>query len=318
MDIWASIASKLKNNLTTILLYVVYSRGSSPGRKGFIMAVNSDGSFHGTIGGGIMEVKLVELAKSMLAKQSLTPIIKKQYHDKEKGINKSGMICSGQQDVALIPLMGKDYKLINSIKNKKKDISIKISPKGLEIIPFINKQEYHFENTHEFNFITPIFSTRRIHIFGAGHVGVALSQQMALLNYDIILYDDRPHLFKQASLSGAHNIIVTDYNELKNKIVLKNQDVAAIVSFGYRSDKVILKNIYKMPFKYIGMMGSDSKIKVLIEELNSEGISNEDISHIFTPIGLNIYSKSAQEIAVSIAAQIILERNKHLPHGRNY
>ena len=66
------------------------------------------------------------------------------------------------------------------------------------------------------------------------------------------------------------------------------------------------------------MMGSDHKIDTLKKELEEEGISEADLDHVFTPIGLNMYSKTAAEIAVSIAGQIILETNKGEPTGRNY
>ena len=115
MKVWQFILQKLKTQQKVVLLYVVDSRGSSPGRKGFAMAISEKGDFIGTIGGGIMEVKLLELAKNILLNHSSEVILKHQYHDKQHTTNQSGMICSGQQVVALIPLDTGHYSTIQKL-----------------------------------------------------------------------------------------------------------------------------------------------------------------------------------------------------------
>ena len=87
-------------------------------------------------------------------------------------------------------------------------------------------------------------------------------------------------------------------------------DYVVIMTFGYRPDKIILRQLLKKDFFYIGMMGSKAKINTLLEELEMEGFPKESYEHIFTPIGLKIFSKTPQEIAISIAAEIIRETNK--------
>src|SRR5688500_2407862 len=104
---WKLIAKSLDQRIPVTLLYVLESSGSSPGRQGFFMAVNANGEMEGSIGGGIMEHKFVELAKEKLKNKELnieqgTRIsergsIKKQIHDKSVATNQSGMICSGEQ-----------------------------------------------------------------------------------------------------------------------------------------------------------------------------------------------------------------------------
>jgi xanthine dehydrogenase accessory factor len=63
-------------------------------------------------------------------------------------------------------------------------------------------------------------------------------------------------------------------------------------------------------------LGSEKKNERLFEELKNEGVDQDKLNKIFAPIGINIFSKTTKEIAVSIAAQIILEKNKDLPTGR--
>ena len=318
MNVWAFILSNLKKNIAINLLYVIDSQGSSPGRKGFLMAVNEQGIFEGTIGGGIMEVKIIELAKSKLEKEDNTIIIKEQFHDKLHKKNQSGLICSGSQIVACIPLSKKDLNLIDNIIKRNTAIFLTInSETGLEISTE-GSEKRTIRAADDFECIVKTNPPKTIHIFGAGHVGMALAQQMFILGYKIIQYDDRPDLVNLSKNKYAHKIKIIDYSNLNKEIETHSSDVIVIVSFSYRSDKILLKQLYKQPFAYIGMMGSDHKIATLKKELAAEGISEVALNHVFAPIGLNMYSKTATEIALSIAGQIILEANKGLPTGRNY
>jgi len=318
MKTWSFILSNLQENLATALLYVVDSRGSSPGRNGFVMAVNEQGIFEGTIGGGIMEIKMIELAKSLLKKGEKRGIIKEQFHDKQHARNQSGLICSGSQTVVCMPLSAKDIPVISEIIHTKKSLFIRLNGElGLEL-SLEKTERMTLATENDFNFIIKINPPKTIHIFGAGHVGLALARQMSMLDYRIVQYDDRPDLVTLPKNNYAHEIKVIDYENVKTEIDATPQDVVVIVSFSYRSDKLIIRQLYDQTFAYIGMMGSDHKINTLKKELAQEGISESDLAHVFTPIGLNMYSKTAAEIAVSIAGQIILEANKTLPTGRRY
>src|SRR5258707_3662856 len=107
IQIWKLISNSLAANIPVMLLYVLESTGSSPGRQGFFMAVNANGEMEGSIGGGIMEHKFVEMAKEKLLAVShelLAAGIKKQIHDKSVAKNQSGMICSGEQTILLYPV----------------------------------------------------------------------------------------------------------------------------------------------------------------------------------------------------------------------
>ena len=97
LNTWKFILESLSKNIEVILLYVLESTGSSPGRQGFFMAITSNNEISGSIGGGIMEHKFVELSKELLQKNKDANYIKKQIHNKEAASNQSGMICSGEQ-----------------------------------------------------------------------------------------------------------------------------------------------------------------------------------------------------------------------------
>jgi xanthine dehydrogenase accessory factor len=140
---------------------------------------------------------------------------------------------------------------------------------------------------------------------------------MSFLGFYIKVYDDRPAVNTLLqNIFANEKIIIPSYDQLGEYVNPGKNEFAVIMTVGYRTDKVALKQILHKPFYYLGLMGSDHKIEMLYDELKGEGISAEDWAHVFTPIGVNILSKTTHEIAVSIAAQIIQEKNKTLPTGR--
>jgi xanthine dehydrogenase accessory factor len=318
MKVWQFLLSKLKQQQPCILLYVLDNKGSSPGRKGFKMALAADGAFSGTIGGGIMEVKLLELAKDLLAKKQEQIIIKKQFHDKKHARNQSGLICSGEQTLALIPLHTTAIPLIKEIVNHTANQwKLCIQKEGIHIIKEAITEEFDYQNENApFKIIIALNHKKKVHIFGAGHVGLALSQVLSLLDFQIFIYDDRPKLNTLVANQYAHHVQLIDYQRIKKSIQFSEEDFVVIMTFSYRTDKIILKQLYPLALAYIGMMGSDHKIATLLKELETEGIPPTALKHISAPIGMPIYSKTAMEIAISIAGQLIFEKNKLLPSGR--
>ncbi len=321
MKVFDFLLEKIQQNQSAILLYVIDNEGSSPGRKGFSMALAEDGEFVGTIGGGIMEVKLLELARRQLQKKAEKVLIKKQYHDKKHAKNQSGMICSGEQMVAIVPLQKKDLQFLQKVLEAKEkttnSVKIKLTQNGISIAePQESERLYQLDDTEQFEVIVSLNNPKRVHIFGGGHVGLALSQVLSLLGFYVMVYDDRRELNTLQKNEFADEIHLVNYGEVENIVFWGEDDSVVIVTFSYRTDKLILQQLYNKSFAYIGMMGSDAKIQTLYQELEAEGISLEQLSHVAAPIGVKIYSKTAMEIAFSIAAEMIFERNKKLPTGR--
>ena len=319
MEVWEFILTKLNASIAVQLLYVLESEGSSPGRQGFKMAVAADGTFNGTIGGGIMEHKLVEKARQMLTENEANVSLMRQYHDKQQAINQSGMICSGSQLNAFIPIARKEEAIVKYITEGQQKI-IQLSTKGISLrdaIPQDKNYDLEFRNEKDWFYSEKINQQPVIHIIGGGHVSLALSQQMSFVGFFIKVYDDRPGLntMEENSFAGE-KYFIEDYGKLGDTIQASTDDHVVIITFGYRSDKVVLKQLLDKKFAYIGLIGSDKKIETLFKELEEEGIEPARWTHVFAPIGINIFSKTAAEIAVSIAAEIIREKNKGLPTGR--
>ncbi|HEX8504405.1 MAG TPA: XdhC family protein, partial [Hymenobacter sp.] len=113
--VWTLAAASLRAGTPVALLYVVRSEGSSPGRQGFKMAV-TPAEVAGSIGGGVMEHKWVELARQRLPEPAATPLLRPQIHRREAPADRSGMMCSGEQEVLLWPLVATDLATVAAIE----------------------------------------------------------------------------------------------------------------------------------------------------------------------------------------------------------
>lgn len=324
MGIWEFIDHKLIENTPVMLLCVLDSEGSSPGRQGFKMAVAADGEISQTIGGGMMEHKLVEKAKSLLQQKETNSIFLPQYHSKAAPQRQSGMICSGHQFVGFIPLFAQDQKQIIGLLNalrKQKRVLLKLSKEGLKAIEENDSKKINlgleYSNEEDWVYSELLGTPAKIHIIGAGHVGLELSKIMHYLGFEVEIYDDRPNLNTLERNQFASKKHLVDYAKFGDSFQASERDYVAIMTFGYRSDKVVFKQLLHRKFYYIGMLGSQSKIKTLLAEMIEEGHQAEEWQHVKTPIGVAIHSKTAQEIAISIAAEIIKEKNKTKPSQRN-
>jgi xanthine dehydrogenase accessory factor len=313
LDFYREIEKILQDAGKGVLLAVIHHEGSSPGRKGFQMFV-SESLMLGTIGGGIMEHKLVELAKELLKREEkFLPFVKRQIHQADLGADRSGMICSGEQSVAFYPIYEKNILDVNILENEKVGLVAEPDKIYLSASQSIS-QDYYPEQNESWKMFFPVEMQYRVHVIGAGHVGLALCRVLSTLDFEILLYDNRPNLNTLEANEYAHSKKIIPYDELDNYIPEGDYEMIVIASFGYRTDKQIVKKLLGKKFKYIGMLGSKAKLHTLWTELENEGYLREDINKVAAPIGVNIRCETAEEIAVSIAAELIHAKNSQNTH----
>jgi xanthine dehydrogenase accessory factor len=314
---WRLINNSLKQHIPVIMLYVLQSDGSSPGRAGFLMAVNAAAEMEGSIGGGIMEHKFVEMAKEHLQQHTAITTLRKQVHNKHAAKDQSGMICSGEQTILLYPVKEQDApairQIIQCLEQHRLGV-LQLAPPGLQF----EENEMHGA-AHELNISSPADWTYRgeigyrqhIHIVGAGHCSLALSELMSKLDFYVHVYDDRPGLHTLQQNRFAHEqCIVGSYSELAEKIPSGNRHYVVVMTFGYRTDDIAIRALLNKSFRYFGILGSKSKIAKMFEGYLQEGIPKELLTPLHAPVGLPVNSQTPEEIAVSIAAEIIGIKNR--------
>jgi xanthine dehydrogenase accessory factor len=319
LSTWQLIYKSVGSNIPAMLLYVLESHGSSPGRQGFFMAVNANGDMEGSIGGGIMEHKFVELAKERIKVQGgKAQEVKKQVHDKSAAANQSGMICSGEQTILLYPVQQQDRdtieQIILSLENNKNGTLI-LSPSGIQFenrVP-ANDFEYRFESEQNWQFREKTGYKNQLFIIGGGHCALAFSKLMRGMDFYITLFEDREGLNTLVKNEYAHEvIIVDDYSGLSHLIPMGRNQYVVIMTVGYRTDDMALRSLLDKAFSYIGVLGSKTKLEKLFGEYRKEGFEESLLQRIHAPIGLAIGSQTPEEIAISIAAEIIQIKNEQL------
>lgn len=323
LELWHFIAQGLERGKRVMLLTVAESSGSSPGRAGYKMAVAADGQLCGSIGGGVMEVNLVEQSRSILSEPEavatgfFTPQLTEQVHRK-KSPNASGMICSGTQTVVLAQLTAKDADtvsgIVESISNGERR-QLKLSEKGLEILKIPAQADslpisFQKAEDNSFTYTEQLGYTQELYIIGGGHCALALSEMMLKLDFHITILDDRPGLNTIEKNRFAHDMRLIENYESLGELIPNRPDVYIVVmTLGYTSDEIAIRALVKKDKKYLGVLGSRAKMKALLKVLEKEGIDPVLLSRIHTPIGLPINSHTPEEIAVSIAAEIISIKN---------
>ncbi|MEN8122564.1 MAG: XdhC family protein [Bacteroidota bacterium] len=314
MKIWNFIRSKLKEDQKVMLLIVIDSHGSSPGRRGFKMAVSGDGEILGSVGGGVMEYRMVELAKKHF-KSPFEIFSKIENHNSKNTSNSSGMICSGSQQVAFYPLDKQYLSIIESLTFTKNG-NLTFTESGFQYnsetdlsSEFISK----IQDEYTWSFSEQLGFKDHLIVFGAGHVGKSVSRIFKQLGFYITVFDNRDHELTTFSNNRfAHSKKIIDFNEVAKYIVEGNNVYVVIMTFNHLDDEKILKQLIDKNIGYLGMMGSPEKVKSVFQKLRSKGITSQQLKKVDAPIGIPINSHAPDEIAISIAAKVISVKNERL------
>ena len=309
LEIWRFAAEKLTRNESAMLLVVAESSGSSPGRQGFKMIVALD-EMRGSIGGGVMEVALVEKAKFQIYSE-----IVEQVHRKNSP-NSSGMICSGRQTVILFELKFEHLETIREIifaLENRQNCRLRISNFKFQISNSpIERSNFHFgqKGENEFIYEENLGFKNKLFIIGGGHCALALSEIAAKLDFHISLFDDRADLNTLAKNEFVdEKKVIGSYENIGEFIKSGDNIYVVVMTLGYKFDEIVIRKLFDKNFKYFGVLGSKAKMKTLLKTLEKEGFEKEKLANIHTPIGLPINSHTPEEIAVSIAAEIIAVKN---------
>lgn len=323
MTTWKLVLQSLEQHIPVMLLYVLESKGSSPGRQGFFMAVSYDAAsatliMEGSVGGGIMEHKFVEMAKERLREQENKAQVRKQFHDKSVAKDQSGMICSGEQTIFLYPVKESDKITVQNIiasLNENKNGTLMLSPAGLAFHDTIPGKDFHFvmRSEEDWEYIEKTGYKNKLFIIGGGHCALAFSRLMRTMDFYIRIYDDRSALKTLLENEAAHEKhFVNDYSELNGLIQAGADHYVVIMTMGYRTDDIAIKGLLNKEFRYLGVLGSQSKIQKMMKDYRDSGIKKELLQRIHAPVGLLIKSQTPEEIAISIAAEIIELKNQYL------
>lgn len=340
-----------------VLATVTGTTGSTPQKPGSSALFNHLGLVTGTVGGGILEGKVQQIAKkSAVTRESGHYLFKlnSSLPDGEdalcggkitvlvdSGLDKNLSVFEALQKSLESRIPGVLTTIVTSLEDEKADVTRYWSTKDfLSSIPaeFISRIGPEIDEmiirsiAGEFRemgmlslgekpspviFLESVIPVPRLFIAGAGHIGKALSQIAALLDFEVTVIDDRPEFANPENIPSANHIVTGDIGKIIENIEKGPDTYILIVTRGHKDDAIALKSCIKSDTAYIGMIGSRNKVALMKKEFIESGwASREQWGRIYSPVGLEINSQTVGEIAVSIAAQLVKVRNEKNRVGR--
>lgn len=193
----------------------------------------------------------------------------------------------------------------------------KIKPAVSEILATGNTSDFrHIELTIPGEepssgfFLEPVFPPPRLVIAGAGHIGRALTHIGVMLGFEVTVVDDRQEYANKENIPEASHIIVRNIGDAMKNLARGDNTYVVIVTRGHKDDAEALRPCIGAGLAYTGMIGSRKKVATMRNHFLEQGWATAgQWDSIYAPIGIDIKSQSVEEIAVSIAAQIVMVKN---------
>ena len=343
-EIYKKAAQLLERGENIALITVISTTGSTPGKVGYKMLVwGENGKTIGTIGGGLIEAEIINIAKNVLpnTENQVCRFNLDGTQNDEKGIC-GGSIeflieSFGKQSLPLfkelsvvIEKSGKGilFSIISPKKSPEKiflknverintTTHISFTPEAIESIKNLIAEEQSAKKILEDGaeiFIETITEQPMVFIFGAGHLSYYISQYAKSLNFRVTVCDDRVEFANRERFPDANNIIVENFENIFDKIDIDKNSYIVIVTKGHKCDEIVLEKALKTDVKYIGMIGSKRKTLTILKKLSERGISEETLSRVYSPIGISIGAVTPEEIALSIVCELVkIRRLGHTP-----
>ncbi len=154
----------------------------------------------------------------------------------------------------------------------------------------------------------PVSRPGTVWLFGGGHVSQALAAVLAPLDFRVAVYDDRPEFTGEDRFPLAVKRVAAPFGELRRHVPLGPDDYLVIMTRGHQADFEVLRETLRAPVRYLGCISSRRKLALCKDRLLDEGFTEAEYARLHAPIGLAIGAETPEEIAVSIAAELIAVR----------
>ncbi len=337
------ILSRLAAGQPVVYCRLVETRGSTPQKPGAVMLVFPDGSQAGTLGGGCVEAEVKRRALATFAAGE-AEILTFQL-DNDYGWD-DGLICGGRMQVLVEPLRPGDdasyfeqlHALISTgaafceaivFDAQKSGLPAPccwlLNPAGIalaarhttaappanviESMPSLADRPRP-SNANGVAYL-PMLERCRLLIVGGGHLGQAVGNLAPDLGFDVWVVDDRQEYVSTERFPRAERLICGEIGPTLKQLEVTANTYCLIVTRGHNHDEEALFHLCDRGARYVGMIGSRRKIKLIFDDLEAEGVSPETLAKVYAPLGIDIGSQTVMEIAISILAELIAHRNRN-------
>jgi xanthine dehydrogenase accessory factor len=152
------------------------------------------------------------------------------------------------------------------------------------------------------------------YLFGAGHVAQPTAHLAAMVGFQVWVLDDRKDYVNPERFPEAHRVRLLDsFERAFTDLAITSDSYVIIFTHGHLHDKIVLAQALATDAGYIGMIASRRKRNTIYDALRAEGVHQTQIDRVHSPIGLAIGAETPEEIAVSIVAEMILQRSQRMP-----
>lgn len=290
----ANLLALLDSGTPAIWVCVSDSKGSVPRERGAMMIVTSLQTI-GTIGGGHLELKSIEVAREMLALKSKPATLR--HFPLGPAL---GQCCGGAVDLALIPICERDRAMLLQLQMIEQHggrfVVVRALDTGAQLALPLDFEPW------------PIW------VFGAGHVGQAIVQVLATLPCQVQWIDGRDAMFPE-HLPPNVRVVETDDPASNVCAIPANADVLVLTHSHALDLDICLELIKRDDLAYIGLIGSKTKAATFKKRFELRGYAGAAIARINCPIGrpllsAGLDSKHPGVIAVGVAVDLIERRQK--------
>ncbi len=345
-QIYAKMAELEREGRRFAVCTVVRTVGSTPQVVGAKLLVDDLGRLTGTLGGGCVEGDAFVEAKRVIETGTASL---REFELTEDLAWDTGLVCGGTMWIAIEPgeqaLRLGDRDLLGDVlaassggmpvavatllrKNGRE-----LEPSGklfvetdgathgtlggrdaqartaaLEALKRGTARTVALDDAHEL-LIEPVLAKPRLVIAGGGHVGLALAKMGAMLEYDVTVIDDRPEFSERERFGPGIDVIRMDMADALRTMPIGWNTFIVIASRGHKLDAACLREAVKRDARYVGLLGSRRKTVLIAKMLRDEGVSEERIRAVHAPIGLDLGGRTPTEIALSVLAEMSMERH---------
>ncbi|MGM0559348.1 MAG: XdhC family protein, partial [Myxococcota bacterium] len=247
-------------------------------------------------------------------------------HHRESGEGeKSGLICAGRQTNVYRVFRPEDAAVLAEVVARLEDDRaglLTVGPNGIELAEESEIRRDRapirlVEDAVGWRYEEQLLNWKRAAIIGGGHCGTALTRVLADLGYAVTLFDTRADVETFVEDADARQkIVVDDFADAGAHIEHKHITHVIVMTMGQPGDVRGLLGTVEGPYPYVGVMGSRAKLARIRQDLLDEGVERQVIEQIRAPIGLEMTSNTPEEIAISVAAELLRLREELFPHTR--
>jgi xanthine dehydrogenase accessory factor len=336
IDLFRKAASALEEGRPVALVTVISTTGSTPGKVGYKMLVFADEGIAGTVGGGLLEAKMIAEAGRMLGE----PQVRWFRFDLDGNADDEKGICGGSVEF-LIETFDKTalpfFRELSAAGDDQEGgvlVSI-LSPDGLPRKMRLRDMEYADsagtslpeeirETLREVAasggagtkvsagsmdvFVESLAVQPTVVLLGAGHVSYHIARFARATHFGVVVCDERAEYANRERFPDAQEIVVEDFGRVFERMRIDNHSYLVIVTRGHKCDQIVLEQAVGTDARYIGMIGSRRKTRTLLQKLRDKGVSQERLERVYSPIGVSIGAVTAEEIALSIVCELIKVR----------